>query len=355
MRVPLSTLLSQALVAFTIEVDNAFEQRMPHCTTASIKAKVPTRGPWLTSYAMWANFLQYVPPDGIDVREVARLGRSTAEITHVMAGGLHRWGYVQLSGSTRKGTVRPNADGLRAQQTWAPLAAEVEQRWEDRFGADAVGALRGALRTVESERGADLPEYLPIARYGPGLVVELGDERHVDERAGTGPLLTSLARVLLACTIDVEARPEATVSLPFAANLLRVLDAGAPVLERDLPRVSGTSKEGHASMLGAAAKQGLVERIAKPKSVRLTAAGQAARQRVVAAQRAVEAGWGPTHVDPIVDALTPIVGDGSLPGSPLAQGIVPAPPGTWRADVATPDTLPHHPMVLHRGGYPDGS
>jgi hypothetical protein len=27
----------------------------------------------------------------------------------------------------------------------------------------------------------------------------------------------------------------------------------------------------------------------------------------------------------------------------------------WRASVPNPETLPHYPMVLHRGGYPDGS
>ena len=27
----------------------------------------------------------------------------------------------------------------------------------------------------------------------------------------------------------------------------------------------------------------------------------------------------------------------------------------WRANVKAPDTLPHHPIVLHRGGYPDGA
>jgi hypothetical protein len=30
-------------------------------------------------------------------------------------------------------------------------------------------------------------------------------------------------------------------------------------------------------------------------------------------------------------------------------------PGNWRARVRPPATLPHYPMVLHRGGYPDGS
>jgi Leucine carboxyl methyltransferase len=30
-------------------------------------------------------------------------------------------------------------------------------------------------------------------------------------------------------------------------------------------------------------------------------------------------------------------------------------PDNWRASVRRPATLPHFPMVLHRGGYPDGS
>jgi hypothetical protein len=30
-------------------------------------------------------------------------------------------------------------------------------------------------------------------------------------------------------------------------------------------------------------------------------------------------------------------------------------PDNWRASVRWSATLPHFPMVLHRGGYPDGS
>jgi methyltransferase (TIGR00027 family) len=36
------------------------------------------------------------------------------------------------------------------------------------------------------------------------------------------------------------------------------------------------------------------------------------------------------------------------------QGLDPY-PDNWRASVRRPVTLPHYPMVLHRGGYPDGS
>jgi hypothetical protein len=44
----------------------------------------------------------------------------------------------------------------------------------------------------------------------------------------------------------------------------------------------------------------------------------------------------------------------SAPGSRLSDGLEP-PPGGWRAEVRGKATLPQYPMVLHRGGYPDGS
>ena len=40
--------------------------------------------------------------------------------------------------------------------------------------------------------------------------------------------------------------------------------------------------------------------------------------------------------------------------SPLMRGLEPY-PDNWRADVRPPQALPHYPMVLHRGGFPDGS
>jgi hypothetical protein len=30
-------------------------------------------------------------------------------------------------------------------------------------------------------------------------------------------------------------------------------------------------------------------------------------------------------------------------------------PDNWRARVKPPLVLPHYPMTLHRGGYPDGA
>jgi hypothetical protein len=51
-RFALSELLSQALVAFTIEFDNEFEHLMPHRTSGDDTASEADSAPWLVSMAM---------------------------------------------------------------------------------------------------------------------------------------------------------------------------------------------------------------------------------------------------------------------------------------------------------------
>jgi hypothetical protein len=64
--------------------------------------------------------------------------------------------------------------------------------------------------------------------------------------------------------------------------------------------------------------------------------------------------FGVDAISELLGALAPIVGDGTRAGSPLFEGLESYPDG-WRAQVAAPDLLPWFPMLLHRGGYPDGS
>jgi hypothetical protein len=52
--------------------------------------------------------------------------------------------------------------------------------------------------------------------------------------------------------------------------------------------------------------------------------------------------------------LETLVGEPTAQISPLFRGLEPYPDG-WRASVRKPTALPHYPMVLHRGGFPDGS
>src|SRR5215470_5765242 len=87
---PLSALLSQALVAYTIEFDNEAEHRLPHRTT-SHGASGPGDGapaPWLVSLAMWENCMRYVTGEPITVGDLEARARTGTNLD-----GMRRWGY----------------------------------------------------------------------------------------------------------------------------------------------------------------------------------------------------------------------------------------------------------------------
>jgi hypothetical protein len=77
--------------------------------------------------------------------------------------------------------------------------------------------------------------------------------------------------------------------------------------------------------------------------------------------RAIEKRWrerfSPQLVDALRAALRTFVGDDTAAGaapSLLLQGVV-AEEGCWRATMPPAETLPHQPLVTHRGGFPDGA
>ena len=89
----MSALLSQALVAFTIEFDNEFERRMPHRTAISGLSDPEVRNaPWLTSLVMWANVMQYVSEEGSKASELLTRARINKENLGMSLKGLSRWG-----------------------------------------------------------------------------------------------------------------------------------------------------------------------------------------------------------------------------------------------------------------------
>ena len=264
-------------------------------------------------------------------------------------------------------TVRPTAAGRRAQGVWYPLAREIEERWRARFGPAAVDQLSRALVAIADRSELPLPRYLPVVNptnNGKVGLVLLPADRSVPE----GPeveeepdLSVLLARVLLLFTLDFEA--ESRISLPISANTLRVLD-GAGVRVRDLPARTGVSKEANAMAVGFLGRHGCAEVVADPgatrgKVVRLTPKGQGAQAKYGRTLTITEERWrahyGSDALGTLHRSLERLVGDRPPGGdSPLLGGTRPYPEG-WRAAVRAPATLPHYPMVLHRGGFPDGS
>jgi hypothetical protein len=72
---PLTALLSQALVAFTIEFDNEAEHRMSHHRVTR-GSSGPQDGPWLVSMVMWFNCMRHVGEAPITVPELERRART---------------------------------------------------------------------------------------------------------------------------------------------------------------------------------------------------------------------------------------------------------------------------------------
>jgi DNA-binding MarR family transcriptional regulator len=367
----LSEMLSALLVAYTIEFDNEYEHHLPHRTSdfgaggpaAESATGEPIRGTWLTSMAMWSNFMRYVPPDGIALHQVEALPANLA--------GLQRWGFVKITPDKQ---VKATRAGRFAQAGWRRLDGVVDRRWEQRFGSGPVAALRDSLRVVAKARGAGMPRYLPVVGYADGMRSHYRDLRELglpQPDLAELDLSALLSAVLLAFTLDYES--EAKVPLPISANTLRVIpDVGSRLA--DIPVAAGVSNEGVASSVGFLERHDLVRVGPDPagrrgKFVQLTDRGRSARDRRARLAVRIEGRWqesfGPELVEQLRDAAFALLADRSDGEPTLALGLKGYPDG-WRsrrpylaqtqARLLDPaGTLPRHPMVLHRGGYPDGS
>jgi DNA-binding MarR family transcriptional regulator len=368
------------LIAHTIEFDNEFEQRMPHRTTSFGSAGDRIHGAWLGSMVLWANGMRLVPDQGITIGELERQARTDK----LQLPGLERWGYIVIAPDPsdsrpkppeRDWLVRPTALGRKAQEVWRPLGGDIEERWRVRFGDDEIDTLRKSLSAALSQIDLAMPEYLPILGYGlfSQILFEEAPRTNVHSVAALAKMQLSalLAKVLLAFAIEFEF--DWKISLPVSANCLRLLGEKA-VRIADLPRLSGIAKEGVAFATGWLARSGYAAiepdtTNGKGKVIRLTAEGQKAKQEYSKRLALVEARWrerfGEQEIAALCESLLALLRktDGGQPL--LAQGLMPHPDG-WRArkpyvsrtlafidDPAA--SLPHFPMVLHRGGYPDGS
>jgi DNA-binding MarR family transcriptional regulator len=324
---------------------------------------------------MWADFMQFLPPAGVPLREVADL----VPLTNL--AGLERWGYVTVGPDPadrrpapprRDHIVRPTRWGRRAQQIWAPLTGVISERWRERFGAAAVDQLTGALHAVARPPADAWPPFLPVSggqAAGPAREQPSVSPEH---RVASADLATLMARALMSFRAEFES--ESAVPLPVSANVLRVLSAGGVAL-REVPRRAGISKEAASVSAGWLERHGYVVNEPDPaagrgRQVRLTPRGEQAQDDYRRLADRIGDGWRARSGDGVIDGLTGALR--ALYAQPDGQqqpligaGLVPYPDG-WRAHppyqrltedmIADPaGALPHYPMVTHRGGYPDGS
>jgi hypothetical protein len=358
--VPLATLLSQAFAAWTIEVDNVVEAVMPHVVSKRGSLRGEPGSPRLVSVAMYWTALRWLE-DGITFGE---LGARTGLETNL--NGLRRWGYVAVDGAPADReavriqpdlVLRATASGTRARIAWATALDEVQRRWQDRFG-EASARLGAALGTIDAGLGPAQPDSLPI--LGPALS-NVGRAEDVSRSVGraTEPAFAiRLGRVMTAFALETDAA--SAVPMAVGANLLGVA-GDEPVAVPELPALSGVSGPAIAMALTVARKRGLVEPAAtdgRTKRIRLTEVGAKAKAGFAAALRSVEERWAEQHGRPAVDALrlalSALVEPLDSPAASIRAGLAPPADG-WRASEPADRVLPHAPMVLHRGGWPDGA
>lgn len=362
---PLSAVLSGALVAFTIELDNAWESRMPHRTT---RFGGPRGAPFAASLMLWSNFMRAVPEDGVSIAELERRVRARLPLD-----GMRRWKYVTIAAEAeadperervprRDWRITPTAAGLRAQSVWRGLPEEIERRWTDRFGAGTVAGLRTDLEEVVRGLGlTDLPHWI-TGRYGGYAGQRLEFNRSApaaDEGEWPPPLSALLCQLLQAFATEYEADSDA--SLSYSANVLRLLDEdGVKIAE--MPRRSGIAVEPLRVAFKILAKRRFIAVENDPdggrlKVARLLGRGRSARALYDERPDGLEAGWrarvGDGPVLRLRARLEHLVTAPDGERAPVWQGLEP-PAETWRSRVPVPEVLPDFPMP-RQSGHPDGA
>lgn len=302
---------------------------------------------------MWIKYLRFVPDDGIAIRE---LGRQAALSNQEMKIWLTRlskwWGYLVIDKPAGQNPldciIRPTPGGLKALQVGRPLIGLIEERWRERCGEATIDGLRRTLQTLVDQLDPDLPDYLPILGYDMLSRVT----KRENQPAGQHALPILLAKVLLAFAIRYENK--SGLSLAISANVLRLAGEGGTRI-RDLPRLSGVSKEAIAMAVKRLEERGFAtvqaeSKDSRLKTLRLATKGQQARDDYERFVRGIEDHWTATFGRTVSDLRSSLEALGSL----LFKGLEPYPDG-WRASLPKVNVLPHYPVILHRGGFPDGS
>jgi hypothetical protein len=340
--VTIDVALSQMLVAIVLECDNRYEETASHRTTIG----TGDGGPWLHSLTMWSDGLRFVPEDGLPAADFPRLTNLP---------GLLRWGYLRQDGDR----LLPRRGTLRACASWPGIVREIEDRWRARCGSAAVDELAAALLPFADP---ELPPAMPVVGFASGMRLPDKDIDAARAWSRTVPtdLAAGLARALLAFTLAFE--QVSRLSLTLAATVQRVLGDGLPT--KDVPVAAGVSKEGATAALGFLQRQDLAV-TATDRTSRPTERGRRSADLFPGRLHQIEQRWRDEHGEAAVDRLAAALEALRADEQHWVAAVTP-PEAGWRwasryrrqTEARREDPLgrlPWHPMVLHRGGYPDGS
>ncbi|HTU45894.1 MAG TPA: hypothetical protein VMF91_12575 [Bryobacteraceae bacterium] len=346
----LATLLSQTLVAFTVEVDNECERRM---------GEAGFRGARI-SLVLWLNLIRHISSSGSLVQDLAASGAGSKEALKLQLGCLERWGFLTLApGSTeaasprdaagragrgREGwgsgrgirnswAVRLSGKGLKAAEIWPDALEKVEGRWIARLGKQRMARFRKSAQAVIDALALDLPWGLP-----PTLI---GRTEAFPARSTAAPkdlaLPCLLSQLLLGFAIEFDRESPAPITM--SANTLRVLGE-APIPVRDIALLTGSSPE--RTNIGWQLKPYVTVETApgvRGKVAKLTAAGLKAQQAYGRLVTEIERRWAERFGTEVVHDLREFLSalfraeDANQP--PIALGLTP-PPGTVRAGDLAP-------------------
>lgn len=323
---PLSALLSQVLVAFTVEFDNEFERRMGEAGYPGARL----------SWIVWENLMRFIG-DSTTVRGLTAEATVHGKQVIFQLGCLERWGFVILQADTaddrlvrlslhrqagrvlRDGwgsgrgirsewLVRLTGKGLTAIEKWQRLCDVIERRWEKRFGKEEIDQLRECLRCV----GGDGGEKLSL----PAL----------------------LSRLLVAYATEFDR--EATLPLAFCANTLRVLSEEPTPLSA-IARLTGASPE--TTDIGWQIRPYVIVEPASGKTrgkvVRLSSRGLKAQNEYHRLTEEIDKRWqmrcGEAAIGSLRNALLDLLWREGENGLLLCEGLAP-PEGTVRAGAQAP-------------------
>jgi hypothetical protein len=348
---PLCALLSQVLVAFTIEFDNEFERRMNkagyHGTTLSM--------------VLWNNLVRFLTEAEVSVRDLAHAANAPETQIKFQLGCLERWGFVVLQTDSADGQPVPSrvhrsgrllrdgwgsgrgirsgwkvlltGKGRNASEVWPPLFGEIERRWRERFGDDNIASLGKGMEEIVGQVNTELPQGLP----GAWETTERYPARTAT-RTGPLPLPVLLSQALLEFTLEFDRL--SPTPLRLCASTLRILGK-QPTPAAEIPRLTGSSPE--TSGIGWQIKPYIVVEPdpagGRGKFVRLSPLGLRAQQRyrdlIAEIEKSWEAKFGGEKIHRLREALLNLFVAQAGGRLLISDGLVPA-DGTVRSGKQAP-------------------